>query len=783
MKKVRIKCLPKAVYGMNVTGKINNADGSATNQGSFMYDDNGIPDVAVRRTLAPTDRENATLEAEVGETVITQLDKMNSGGIPEFYTVGGKRHSQGGTPLNLPPDSFIFSRDNSMKIKDSDILAQFGKGGGKSKKGYTPADLSKQYDINKYRAILADPTSDFHSINTAKKMIENYNLKLGALSMVQESIKGFDAGIPAIAMPYLDSVGIDPMSLLPQSQQPQEQPMPQAKWGGNTYFKKGGQVNTYADGGPIKSQKVPSLAELQKNGLAKWDMNAEGYNEADVQPGDYIKKADGKWYVATMEDISTIPYTGNVDPRLGDLGEAYGRLEERLLTNKDLRKAVYNKYKENLDKAKPRNNLSEADLKAARELDEDAVINNFLEAQKQIMAVQSKGPLKDETGAWDKDLNNYTNTISELGFQPLTPAQTAAFQGAYISMQNLADAEPKFREQLSDFVMSKDTRKGVADEPGGGTGRADISDIDGWFGNTTIGQSLLYAPKAKELRMKEAEWNEAKNDSNIKHIRNQYRDANTPFWTEDIINLAGATKNLFDIQRRPPWNAIPGTKLPDPTFLTPDQQIQNILGATGQGTLTIGAFGNPQAFTANFAGIHGNAMNQVANAIGNVQDKNVSIANQFALQRSQIMNHANERNSQLATNLHDKYAMLNENFSNAKRQAWDGVRRNLVNAWSNRGKTQNLNSMTDQYYIDPQTGFKHFYNPREIKPRDAADNSLYNLASDYRRTSPDMSWEAAAKFAADAKGVKSATAFTGVDPDEMGYGYPGGLPPGYYQQG
>jgi hypothetical protein len=32
-----------------------------------------------------------------------------------------------------------------------------------------------------------------------------------------------------------------------------------------------------------------------------------------------------------------------------------------------------------------------------------------------------------------------------------------------------------------------------------------------------------------------------------------------------------------------------GTKLPDPTFLTPDQQIQNILGATGQGTLGLTA--------------------------------------------------------------------------------------------------------------------------------------------------------------------------------------------------
>lgn len=947
MKKVKIKYLPKAVYGMNVTGKINNTDGSLTNQGSFMYDDNGIPNVAVKRALAPTDRENATLEAEVGETVVTQLDQANSGGIPEFYTIGGKRHSQGGTPLNLPPDSFIFSRDNKMKVKDPDILAQFGKSVGKGKKGFSPAELSKQYDINKYRAILADPNSDFHSINTAKQMIKTYNFKLGGLAMVQESMKGFDNGIPGIAMPYLDSVGIDPMSLLPKQEQTPEQEMPMAKWGGQNYFQKGGgpnagdfdpyaaeninqfnfqnvidpteylaqitdpaatqgrvqhvdkdalfnqwnqqpqsanlkyekdnqggwnvvrptqrptaiqqqqtsfqpgfverdgqrfqvrpttdlqnypsgtfeqatnptmagmnakkynlpnpydtihqdnkdalaalslkkyggePLNMYADGGPIKSQKVPSLAELQKKGLAKWDMNAEGYNEADIQPGDYIKKADGKWYEATMEDITIAPYTGTVDPKLGTLGEAYGRLEERLLTNKDLRKALYTKYRENMNKAKPRNNLSENDLKVARGLSEDEVIKNFLEAQKQIMAVQSKGPIEDKADAWDSDLNNYRNTISQLGFQPMDAAQTAAFQGAYVSMQNLADADPEFRKQLSDFLISENTRKGKADEAGGGTGKATISDIDGWFGNTTVGQSLLYAPKAKELRMKEAEWNDAKKDPAVKGLANQYQEQQTPFWTEDIINEAFALKNLWGIQREQPWNAIPGTKLPDPTFLTPDQQIQNILGATGQGTLGLTAFAGPQGFSANFAGMHGNAMNQVANAIGNVQDKNVQVANQFALQRSQIMNQANVNRAQLAINLHDKNAILNQQFANAKNQAWDGVRQGLVNMWSNRGKTQNLNTFSDQYYIDPRTGFKHFYNPREFKPKNNTRPDLAGQINDMVASVPGLTPDQAARILTKSEPNNySPTGFSGVDPSEFGVGYPGGIPSGYYQ--
>ena len=71
------------------------------------------PEIKMRRVLKPTTKENATLEAEKGETVVTNL---NHDGLPELYTVGGKPHSKGGTPLNLPENSFILANilfDNS----------------------------------------------------------------------------------------------------------------------------------------------------------------------------------------------------------------------------------------------------------------------------------------------------------------------------------------------------------------------------------------------------------------------------------------------------------------------------------------------------------------------------------------------------------------------------------------------------------------------------------------------------------------------------------------------
>lgn len=163
--------------------------------------------ISVRQTLEPVDKEDANLEAEKGETAI-----LNVGGIPAHFTVGGKRHSQGGTPLSLPDDSFVFSDTKGMLIKDPIMLAQFGM--VPTKAGYTPADIAKKFDINKFRKILSDSDSEALEIKTAEMMIANYNMKLAKLALLQESMKGFPQGIPKIAMPYIEATGLDPAELI-----------------------------------------------------------------------------------------------------------------------------------------------------------------------------------------------------------------------------------------------------------------------------------------------------------------------------------------------------------------------------------------------------------------------------------------------------------------------------------------------------------------------------------------------------------------------------------------
>jgi hypothetical protein len=194
--------------------------------------------LSVRQSLGPVDRSMANVETEGGETVFLP-DKE---GLPAHYKIHGPRHYEGGVPMNIPPDSFVFSDTKSMRIKDADLLKEFGMPA--NKKGFTPAEIAKRYDINKFRRILQDPDSDKLQIQTAEYNIANFQVKLGKLALIQESMKGFPGGIPLVAMPYLAKYNIDPAMILPTDLQPsQGNMMPMARYGGSQQmFQGGGQV-------------------------------------------------------------------------------------------------------------------------------------------------------------------------------------------------------------------------------------------------------------------------------------------------------------------------------------------------------------------------------------------------------------------------------------------------------------------------------------------------------------------------------------------------------------
>lgn len=187
--KVKIKSVPKNIKPL-----------WQQNPKTFALDTSFYPDPAdeknldrnVRSQYPIADPDEANLEAEKGENIVTP-DLEN-------YSIGGKKHSQGGTPLNAEPGSFIFSNDKALRLK-GDILNEFGYNpfSNTNKKGVTPGDIAKKYKTNKFLDKLKDPNSDSLDKDTAALMIDNMRKKLAKLAFVQESMKGFPDGMPEIA--------------------------------------------------------------------------------------------------------------------------------------------------------------------------------------------------------------------------------------------------------------------------------------------------------------------------------------------------------------------------------------------------------------------------------------------------------------------------------------------------------------------------------------------------------------------------------------------------------
>jgi hypothetical protein len=268
-RKIKITSLPQAAYGGSQNAKaVNQLYGNSSYMTSMFNGANkDESEEQYNQTLNADPRSTAVLEAEKGETLVR---KGTSDSIPQFFKIGGKRHSEGGTPLSgekATPDSFIYSDTKAMKIKDPSILESFGFSAKKG--GYTPAKISKKFDLNskELREGLYSQDDPLRK-STSVLMADNYISNLGKLALVQESQKGFPQGVPEIAMPYMNKVGLDPAQFLPPS--PEEGMMdPNMQ-----YAQTGTQV---------KNPEPPRPAELKPyidQGIIVWDAGKGTYRVA-----------------------------------------------------------------------------------------------------------------------------------------------------------------------------------------------------------------------------------------------------------------------------------------------------------------------------------------------------------------------------------------------------------------------------------------------------------------------------------------------------------------------
>lgn len=176
---------------------------------------NNSDDESVRYSLSGVPRENANIEAEGGETVLTDL---NDDGTFGLYNIKGPRHSQGGVPMFLPEQSFIYSDTPKMKFGKEE-MAEFGITGSKR----TPANISKRFELNDYYGELDSQYADNISSRSAELMLKKNMEDLSKLSFMQEAKKGFESGVPLASHPFLMMQGIDPIDFTAQVEEVSEE--------------------------------------------------------------------------------------------------------------------------------------------------------------------------------------------------------------------------------------------------------------------------------------------------------------------------------------------------------------------------------------------------------------------------------------------------------------------------------------------------------------------------------------------------------------------------------
>ena len=180
----------------------------------------------LKTTVGPVDRKKAVLEAEKGETVLTNLSENDN--IFELKAIGGKKHSSGGTPLDLPTGddngksaSFIYSDNKKLLIKDKEELEFFGM---ESKKGMTPAEISKKHidAVAKSKAIIKDMYADKIQKASAVKNLDNSRFALSALALWQESKKGMKDGFSEQFEPFFNKTKTTPEDIFKVDEAQQE---------------------------------------------------------------------------------------------------------------------------------------------------------------------------------------------------------------------------------------------------------------------------------------------------------------------------------------------------------------------------------------------------------------------------------------------------------------------------------------------------------------------------------------------------------------------------------
>ena len=721
--KVKIKKLGQAAEGKAVKTGQQTSDGALAIQptawgGSDITGNMGEKDLEVTESIGAVDKKDANLEAEGGETAYGDI---NGDGMAEHYKIKGPRHTHGGVPLNLPDDTFIFSDTRSMMIKDRETLAKFGKSTSKGKKpkGYTPAELAKQYDINKYRKILQDKNSDAIDKKTAELMIRNYTLKLAELGLRQEAQKGFPQGIAKISQPYLEANGLSEEDILPTYQKrfPDEESManqeePQLPEEMPTEMPSGEQI--------AMSPEMMGEAPMAKYGMAMGGYNMPFW--AMEQKGNLAKAQKG---------VATPPYS---------MKEAY--------TPKGV--VRLNQFRAQYGLPPLKGSVTEADIKrAAGELQAKITeVNPALTID--YMTTKSHQP------------NNKLLPLIPDGYPKTTEGAKQALADGALSADDIRSAykddqwwyravrtegkklsREEYEKKMKDpNAITQGDRKYFSEDPN----NPDLY--------------TYYDPMDPEAVVEEEETVKEGERPEEEEFNPQVPyQAPLEWTTPDKRNLFGAVAAKYNRRKYYPYAPMVDLAPPAPTFYDPTAELAAQQAGANSVIQGLASFVGPQALSSRASSVAGTSAGAAAETLAKYNNLNVGVANQFADTTANTYNQERLQNQAVSKQLYDDTVKTNQAWDTGT-QGYNAMALAMLNAGDqNAANIYNLSSMSDQYGIDPATLAYYSKGGKDFVPEKGTDT--YNELLDYYENERGYSTDQA--IAAAKESMKYMSQTPGID--------------------
>ncbi|MEY2869897.1 MAG: hypothetical protein RIR01_2399 [Bacteroidota bacterium] len=696
----------------------------------------------INTSLKPEERKKSNVEVEKGEVVFTKQDPTNN--IFELYNAAGKKHSQGGTPLNLPTgdgktkgSSFIYS--DKLKVKDKEVLDFFG---FESKKKLTIADLVRPLVgvVNESKAILLDKNADKIAKVSAEKNLDNARFKLDAAKLYQESLKGME-DVPD-SQSFFDKTGLEPDKVFGLSQQDADQAHEtiQKALGGLIRKDFGGdpQVHYYEDEDPTYAQ---SDMFMQYGGELPMARRGKQIKIDDTQSGpgtvqDWVAKDpanktfDERANQIIADAISAGQIVKHKNGTIDIKNTFQPSFKDRMILSKVFNQAGPGKLattQYSVASQQADNIYSVANPKNKNRAGAGSFVGGFTpemfekryiyskELYKQIKAGKSKEEAElaaldiadqhKSTGATRKEFMSYLGTT-----------------GVSDDEYNSDDFYKKNFAKLTSAIESKFPK----DQYRKYLGNDSLSGYDHF-------DAIQYSEpeKKEEITPLPGKEDTPYDPGKLKGIAPNWNDNPYGFRREDINSLNRAIGAKNDIRMLMPYQApldMTSGKVP---YYSMERAIANTNEQLGQGVAGLTAFGNPQSTASNITSLFAQAYGQAANEISNYSDKNVSQETINNQQQAQTYNQLNAARAASNEGYADKVNNTMQNFMDSIAKAKDMITGMKNNALENASGIYNVNTMQEHYKIDPVTGLKYFVTDKN--PFEATTAATTNAYEEYQK--------------------------------------------------